>query len=97
MTPNFRNCGGQKHFSGVEQGELLTQNSVSSVNILQEWRRNPEFSDRRKLKEFVTSRPTIRECANRREMIQEGVLGRQQEGRNNEKSKNVGEYVSFLL
>ena len=43
-----------QYFSSAERKELPTQNSTSNRSILQ------EFSDEGKLREFITSKPTLR-------------------------------------
>lgn len=60
----IRNPGSQKkvakHCSSIKIKDLLTQNSTSSGNILQEGRKIKIFSDKWILREFFNSRPTLK-------------------------------------
>lgn len=47
-------------FSSAERKWLSTQKSISTENILKEWREMKTFLDERKLREFVTSKPTLK-------------------------------------
>lgn len=59
------NHGGQQeiaqYFSSSERKDLSIVNSISSENIIQELRGSKGILGQRKLRKFVTSKPTFRE------------------------------------
>lgn len=60
-----RSHGGQQetaqHFSSTERKDLSVVNSISSQNVIQELRGSKSILCQRKLREFVTSKPTLEE------------------------------------